>query len=56
MAAVDLSKTVSFYNTSRGAEDDISKVLSTSRVAGADGHWENWSAFFRDMDLYTLLV
>ena len=56
MAAVDLSKHISFCNSFRGAEDDISEGLYTSRVAGADGHWENWSAFFRDMDLYTLLV
>ena len=56
MTTVDPADCTCICNSFHTAEDDIVKSLSASRANSANGNWEKWAAFLRDMALEPLLV
>ena len=56
MTTVDPEKSIRFRNGFHTAAEEISEDLYISRSTSANGHWEKWSAFYKDAVLDPLLV
>ena len=56
MATVEPAKNTIFRNIFLTAADNINEVISKNIAAAANGHWERWSTFCREVELNPPLV